>query len=341
MGMGTLPARVDLGGAVAGRRVSASGRDSRRSPSSSLATSGPFPFLFPALSMGLHYYGYHTRSSPPRMPTAHANPQQAQLYPTACRPTRSAKADLVTLPVGGGCRVADLLHLILDVIIFVHVIELLLPLYAMCLVIHSPAIALDVAHPGRGGDCGFWGVTVATMHILLVLFQGESFYQTSHAPQAALSHRWLTTKPKVSDLLAHCLDYSCTTRNQPCVSTAVHLLRRSMAFDSTTSLSPSYHYPPHHLPSTFSSHLLAPGASAAVQIDAGSLPPPPSASTSGVCSSFRLSVGTTHEANGAAALRQRAAATAAAVVHLDAGSPPSPSTTSGRPRHRLNRLLKF
>lgn len=52
-------------------------------------------------------------------------------------------------------------------------------------------------------------------------------------------HRWPTTKPKVSDLLAHCLDYSCTTRNQPCVPTAVHLLRRSMAFDSTTSLSPS------------------------------------------------------------------------------------------------------
>lgn len=167
--------------------MSASGRDSRRSPSISLTTSGPFPFLFPALSMGLHYYGYHTRSSPPQMPTAHANPQQAQLYPTACRPTRSAKADLVTLPVGGGCRVADLLHLVLDVIIFVHVIELLLPLFAMCLVIHSPAVALDVAHPGRGGDCGFWGVTVATMHILLVLFQGESFYQTSHAPQAALS----------------------------------------------------------------------------------------------------------------------------------------------------------
>jgi hypothetical protein len=71
-------------------------------------------------------------------------------------------------------------------------------------------------------------------------------------------HRWPTTKPKVSDLLAHCLDYSCTTRNQPCVPTAVHLLRRSMAFDSTTSLSPSYHYPPHRLPPTFSSHLLAP-----------------------------------------------------------------------------------
>jgi hypothetical protein len=124
------------------------------------------------------------------------------------------------------------------------------------------------------------------MRSLSVSFQGESFfYQTSRAPRAASpsspggrrgptperrksvssvpeaentrpQHRWPAAKPKASDPLARSLD--CSLDRKDSILAAVHLLRRSMAFDSTTSLSPSYHYPPHRLPPTFSSHLLAP-----------------------------------------------------------------------------------
>jgi hypothetical protein len=100
-----------------------------------------------------------------------------------------------------------------------------------------------------------------------VSFQGESFfYQTSRAPRAASpsspggrrgptperrksvssvpeaentrpQHRWPAAKPKASDPLARSLD--CSLDRKDSILAAVHLLRRSMAFDSTTSLSPS------------------------------------------------------------------------------------------------------
>ncbi|EAY88964.1 hypothetical protein OsI_10450 [Oryza sativa Indica Group] len=105
------------------------------------------------------------------------------------------------------------------------------------------------------------------MRSLSVSFQGESFfYQTSRAPRAASpsspggrrgptperrksvssvpeaentrpQHRWPAAKPKASDPLARSLD--CSLDRKDSILAAVHLLRRSMAFDSTTSLSPS------------------------------------------------------------------------------------------------------
>ncbi|KAG8073945.1 hypothetical protein GUJ93_ZPchr0006g45482 [Zizania palustris] len=110
-------------------------------------------------------------------------------------------------------------------------------------------------------------VTATTMRSLSVSFQGESFfYQTSRAPRAASpsspagrrgptperrksvssvpeaentrpQHRWPAAKPKASDPLARSLD--CSLDRKDSILAAVHLLRRSMAFDSTTSLSPS------------------------------------------------------------------------------------------------------
>jgi len=100
-----------------------------------------------------------------------------------------------------------------------------------------------------------------------VSFQGESFfYKTSRAPRASSpsspaarrgptperrksvssvpeaenarpSGRWPAAKPKASDPLARSLD--CSLDRKDSILAAVHLLRRSMAFDSTTSLSPS------------------------------------------------------------------------------------------------------
>uniref|UniRef100_A0ACD5XMD0 Uncharacterized protein n=1 Tax=Avena sativa TaxID=4498 RepID=A0ACD5XMD0_AVESA len=110
-------------------------------------------------------------------------------------------------------------------------------------------------------------VTATTMRSLSVSFQGESFfYQTSRAPRAASpsspggrrgptperrksvssvpeaenarpQHRWPAAKPKASDPLARSLD--CNLDRKDSILAAVQLLRRSMAFDSTTSLSPS------------------------------------------------------------------------------------------------------
>lgn len=151
----------------------------------------PSPLVVPSPSSSLPYrWACITTATTPGL----AHPACPLLMPTLNKPNYTplrAAPRAPPKPISSryllAAAAASPTSSVLDVIIFVHVIELLLPLYAMCLVIHSPAVALDVAHPGRGGDCGFWGVTVATMHILLVLFQGESFYQTSHAPQAALS----------------------------------------------------------------------------------------------------------------------------------------------------------
>ncbi|KAI4993175.1 protein SNOWY COTYLEDON 3-like [Hordeum vulgare subsp. vulgare] len=112
-------------------------------------------------------------------------------------------------------------------------------------------------------------VTATTMRSLSVSFQGESFfYQTSRAPRAASpsspagrrgptperrksvssvpeaenarpQHRWPAAKPKASDPLARSLD--CNLDRKDSILAAVQLLRRSMAFDSTTSFSPSDH----------------------------------------------------------------------------------------------------
>ncbi|KAL6867638.1 hypothetical protein ACP4OV_015662 [Aristida adscensionis] len=109
--------------------------------------------------------------------------------------------------------------------------------------------------------------TATTMRSLSVSFQGESFfYKTSRAPRASSpsspaarrgptperrksvssvpeaenarpQHRWPAAKPKASDPLARSLD--CSLDRKDSILAAVHLLRRSMAFDSTTSLSPS------------------------------------------------------------------------------------------------------
>ncbi|EER92673.1 hypothetical protein BDA96_01G494800 [Sorghum bicolor] len=109
--------------------------------------------------------------------------------------------------------------------------------------------------------------TATTMRSLSVSFQGESFfYKTSRAPRASSpsspaarrgptperrksvssvpeaenarpSGRWPAAKPKASDPLARSLD--CSLDRKDSILAAVHLLRRSMAFDSTTSLSPS------------------------------------------------------------------------------------------------------
>ncbi|PWZ06631.1 QWRF motif-containing protein 2 [Zea mays] len=109
--------------------------------------------------------------------------------------------------------------------------------------------------------------TATTMRSLSVSFQGESFfYKTSRAPRASSpsspaarrgptperrksvssvpeaenarpAGRWPAAKPKASDPLARSLD--CSLDRKDSILAAVHLLRRSMAFDSTTSLSPS------------------------------------------------------------------------------------------------------
>ncbi|PWZ58148.1 QWRF motif-containing protein 2 [Zea mays] len=109
--------------------------------------------------------------------------------------------------------------------------------------------------------------TATTMRSLSVSFQGESFfYKTSRAPRASSpsspaarrgptperrksvssvpeaenarpSGRWPAAKPKASDPLARSLE--CSLDRKDSILAAVHLLRRSMAFDSTTSLSPS------------------------------------------------------------------------------------------------------
>ncbi|XP_062216492.1 QWRF motif-containing protein 2-like [Phragmites australis] len=109
--------------------------------------------------------------------------------------------------------------------------------------------------------------TATTMRSLSVSFQGGSFfYKTSRAPRASSpsspaarrgptperrksvssvpeaenarpQHRWPAVKPKASDPLARSLD--CSLDRKDSILAAVHLLRRSMAFDSTTSLSPS------------------------------------------------------------------------------------------------------
>ncbi|KAM0845239.1 hypothetical protein ACQ4PT_056512 [Festuca glaucescens] len=109
--------------------------------------------------------------------------------------------------------------------------------------------------------------TATTMRSLSVSFQGESFfYQTSRAPRAASpsspggrrgptperrksvssvpeaenarpQHRWPAAKPKASDPLARSLD--CNLDRKDSILAAVQLLRRSMAFDSTSSFSPS------------------------------------------------------------------------------------------------------
>ncbi|XP_062210283.1 protein SNOWY COTYLEDON 3-like [Phragmites australis] len=109
--------------------------------------------------------------------------------------------------------------------------------------------------------------TATTMRSLSVSFQGESFFfKTSRAPRASSpsspaarrgptperrksvssvpeadsarpQHRWPAVKPKASDPLARSLD--CSLDRKDSILAAVHLLRRSMAFDSTTSLSPS------------------------------------------------------------------------------------------------------
>ncbi|KAF8673685.1 hypothetical protein HU200_048434 [Digitaria exilis] len=109
--------------------------------------------------------------------------------------------------------------------------------------------------------------TTTTMRSLSVSFQGESFfYKTSRAPRASSPSspaarrgptperrksvssvpeaenarpqgRWPAAKPKASDPLARSLD--CSLDRKDSILAAVHLLRRSMAFDSTTSLSPS------------------------------------------------------------------------------------------------------
>ncbi|AQL08933.1 Protein SNOWY COTYLEDON 3 [Zea mays] len=109
--------------------------------------------------------------------------------------------------------------------------------------------------------------TATTMRSLSVSFQGESFfYKTSRAPRASSPSspaarrgptperrksvssvpeaenarppgRWPAAKPKASDPLARSLD--CSLDRKDSILAAVHLLRRSMAFDSTTSLSPS------------------------------------------------------------------------------------------------------
>jgi hypothetical protein len=103
------------------------------------------------------------------------------------------------------------------------------------------------------------------MRSLSVSFQGESFfYKTKRAPRASSpsspvarrgptperrksvssvpeaenarpQNRWPAAKPKASDPLARILD--CSLDRKDFILAAVHLLRRSMAFDSTTSLS--------------------------------------------------------------------------------------------------------
>ncbi|ONM26956.1 hypothetical protein ZEAMMB73_Zm00001d007498 [Zea mays] len=57
------------------------------------------------------------------------------------------------------------------------------------------------------------------------------------AENARPTGRWPAAKPKASDLLAHSLD--CSLDRKDSILAAIHLLRRSMAFDSTTSLSSS------------------------------------------------------------------------------------------------------
>jgi hypothetical protein len=57
------------------------------------------------------------------------------------------------------------------------------------------------------------------------------------AENARPQNRWPAAKPKASDPLARSLD--CSLDRKDSILAAVHLLRRSMAFDSTTSLSPS------------------------------------------------------------------------------------------------------
>jgi hypothetical protein len=59
----------------------------------------------------------------------------------------------------------------------------------------------------------------------------------SEAENARPTGRWPAAKPKASDPLARSLD--CSLDRTDSILTVVHLLRRSMAFDSTTSLSMS------------------------------------------------------------------------------------------------------
>ncbi|NP_001310213.1 uncharacterized protein LOC100501681 [Zea mays] len=65
----------------------------------------------------------------------------------------------------------------------------------------------------------------------------KSVSSVPKAENARPTGRWPAAKPKASDLLAHSLD--CSLDRKDSILAAIHLLRRSMAFDSTTSLSSS------------------------------------------------------------------------------------------------------
>ncbi|KAL6648612.1 hypothetical protein ACP70R_012836 [Stipagrostis hirtigluma subsp. patula] len=132
---------------------------------------------------------------------------------------------------------------------------------------HSTSPTTTTAASAAAAAASAATATATTMRSLSVSFQGESFfYKTSRAPRASSpsspgarrgptperrksvssvpeaenarpQHRWPAAKPKASDPLARSLD--CSLDRKDSILAAVHLLRRSMAFDSTTSLSPS------------------------------------------------------------------------------------------------------
>ncbi|XP_066398154.1 QWRF motif-containing protein 2-like [Miscanthus floridulus] len=132
---------------------------------------------------------------------------------------------------------------------------------------HSTSPTTTTASASAPAAAAAASATATTMRSLSVSFQGESFfYKTSRAPRASSpsspaarrgptperrksvssvpeaenarpSGRWPAAKPKASDPLARSLD--CSLDRKDSILAAVHLLRRSMAFDSTTSLSPS------------------------------------------------------------------------------------------------------
>ncbi|CAD6202548.1 unnamed protein product [Miscanthus lutarioriparius] len=131
----------------------------------------------------------------------------------------------------------------------------------------SPTTTTASASAAAAAAAAAASATATTMRSLSVSFQGESFfYKTSRAPRASSpsspaarrgptperrksvssvpeaenarpSGRWPAAKPKASDPFARSLD--CNLDRKDSILAAVHLLRRSMAFDSTTSLSPS------------------------------------------------------------------------------------------------------
>ncbi|CAD6210101.1 unnamed protein product [Miscanthus lutarioriparius] len=232
-----------------------------------VARSPPSPAAAPARHGGCRGGGHRARSGPPLAPAAHAGARQAQLRRRAEELAALQQARLLEVPVRRR-RVPGLLH----VVVFLVLVPPL-PLRAAHPGVYSSAAALHVAHHhhrvGVGGGGRGRGSIRHCDHDAepLRVVPGESFfYKTSRAPRASSpsspaarrgptperrksvssvpeaenarpSGRWPAAKPKASDPLARSLD--CSLDRKDSILAAVHLLRRSMAFDSTTSLSPS------------------------------------------------------------------------------------------------------